>query len=118
MGGSKGTAPQVMMPAPTPPPTLYRSVIPEEDYAFAAERQKRVEAETAEAVARREQMVGTGLDLARRAAQRDVLTAAAYSGSLPQAQQYAGVKEAADKALELAKERAAELAKQQNAPKA
>ena len=54
-------------------------------------------------------MVGTDADLAKRAASRDVLTAAAYSGSLPQAQQYASVKEAADKALELAKVRAAQL---------
>lgn len=109
MGGSKGTAPQIMMPAPTPPPTIYRSVIPEEDYARVAERIKALDAETAEAVKRREAMVGTDADLAKRAASRDVLTAAAYSGSLPQAQQYASVKEAADKALELAKARAAQL---------
>jgi len=115
MGGSPGTAPTMMMPAPTPPPTLYRSVIPEEDYERVAERMKRIDAATKEALARRDAMVGTTTDIAKRTAQRDVLTAAAYQSALPTGEgtgKYDAVKAAAAQALELAKARKEEVDKQ------
>lgn len=105
----------MMMPAPTPPPTLYRSVIPEEDYERVAERMKRIDAATKEALARRDAMVGTPTDIAKRTAQRDVLAAAAYQSSLPTGEgsgQYDAVKAAAAQALELAKARKEEVEKQ------
>ena len=108
MGGSKPSAPTVMMPAPQPPPTLYRSIIPEEDYERVAERMKRIEADTQQIMARRDAMVGTPTDIANRMAQRDVLTAAAYQSGLPTGEgtgKYDPVKAAAAQALELAKAR-------------
>ena len=104
-----------MMPAPTPPPTLYRSVIPEEDYQRVAERMQRINEQTKEALARRDAMVGTTTDIAKRAAARDVLTAAAYQSALPTGEgtgKYDAVKMAAAQALELAKARKEEADKQ------
>jgi hypothetical protein len=104
-----------MMPAPTPPPTLYRSVIPEEDYQRVAERMQRINEQTKEALARRDAMVGTTTDIAKRAAARDVLTAAAYQSALPTGEgtgKYDAVKAAAAQALELAKARKEEADKQ------
>ena len=104
-----------MMPAPTPPPTLYRSVIPEEDYQRVAERMQRINEQTKEALARRDAMVGTTTDIAKRAAARDVLTAAAYQSALPTGEgtgKYDAVKAAAAQALKLAKARKEEADKQ------
>jgi hypothetical protein len=105
----------MMMPAPTPPPTLYQSVIPEEDYQRVAERIKRLDDQTKQALARRDAMVGTPTDIAQRAAARDVLTAAAYQSAVPTGEgtgKYDPVKAAAAQALELAKARKEETEKQ------
>ena len=115
MGGSKPSAPIAMMPAPQSPPTLYRSVIPEKDYERVAERMKRIEADTQQILARRDAMVGSPTDIANRMAERNVLSAAAYQSGLPTGEgtgKYDPVKAAAAQALELAKARREEVAKQ------
>jgi hypothetical protein len=110
--------PKVIQP---PPPTLYRSVIPEEDYARAAERLQRINADTQQALARRDAMVGTPTDVANRMAERNVLTAAAYQSALPTGEgtsQYDPIKAAAAQALELAKARREAVSQQPQMPSA
>lgn len=115
MGGSKPSAPVAMMPAATPAPVLYRSIIPEEDYERVAERKKSIEADTQQIMARRDAMVGSLPDIANRMAERNVLSAAAYQSGLPTGEgtgKYDPVKAAAAQVLELAKARREEVAKQ------
>lgn len=109
MGGSRPSAPVTVLPAPTPPTTVYRSIVPEEDYQLVAERMKRIDADTERAIEDRNRMVGSTADIGKRMAERDVTTAAAYQASLPTGEgsdKYDPVKAAAAQALNLAKQRA------------
>jgi hypothetical protein len=93
MGGSKPSAPTVYMPAPTAP-TVYQSIVPEEDYQMLEERLKRIQDQTNVALQQRYKEVGTPEELGARQAGRRVQENAAYLSSLPTNNSYlSGAKE-------------------------
>ena len=119
MGGSSPGAPTTIMPAPTPPPTLYRSVIPEgpEGYGAVQDRTDRLtKVDIPAALAKRDEMVGTPTDIGKRVADRNALTAAAYLSSLPTGAGYDAVKAAAAVNLAEARNRATTLKQQPDKP--
>lgn len=82
MGGSRPSAPTVVMPAPTAP-TLYKSVTAPEDYAALAEQLKRIQTETGKIQEQRYSEVGTPAELAARMAGARLSETGSYLASLP-----------------------------------
>jgi len=84
MGGSKPSAPTVIMPAETKP-QQFQTVIPEKSFKDLAEQMGRIEAETGKIQEQRYDEVGTPAEIGARSKGRNVQTAAAYLASLPSA---------------------------------
>lgn len=84
MGGSKPSAPTVIMPAETQP-QQFQTVIPEKSFKDLAEQMGRIEAETGKIQEQRYDEVGTPAEIGARSRGRDVTSAAAYLASLPSA---------------------------------
>ena len=82
MGGSKPSAPTVIMPAETKP-QQFQSVIPEKSFKDLAEQMGRIEAETAKIQQQRYDQVGTEAEIGARMAGREVQNTASYLASLP-----------------------------------
>ena len=84
MGGSKPSAPTVIMPAETKP-QQFQTVIPEKSFKDLAQQMGRIEAETGKIQDQRYDEVGTPAEIGARAKGRNVRSAAAYLASLPSA---------------------------------
>ena len=84
MGGSKPSAPTVIMPAETKP-QQFQTVIPEKSFKDLAQQMGRIEAETGKIQEQRYDEVGTPAEIGARAKGRNVSSAAAYLASLPSA---------------------------------
>ena len=84
MGGSKPSAPTVIMPAETKP-QQFQTIIPEKSFKDLAEQMGRIEAETGKIQEQRYDEVGTPAEIGARAKGRNVRSAAAYLASLPSA---------------------------------
>ena len=84
MGGSKPSAPTVIMPAQTQP-QQFQSVIPEKSFKDLAEQMGRIEKETGKIQEQRYDEVGTPAEIGARSKGTNMLAAAAYLSSLPQA---------------------------------
>ena len=84
MGGSKPSAPTVIMPAETKP-QQFQTVIPEKSFKDLAEQMGRIETETGKIQEQRYDEVGTPAEIGARAKGRNVRSAAAYLASLPSA---------------------------------
>ena len=84
MGGSKPSAPTVIMPAETKP-QQFQTVIPEKSFKDLAEQMGRIETETGKIQEQRYDEVGTPAEIGARSKGRDVTSAAAYLASLPSA---------------------------------
>ena len=84
MGGSKPSAPTVIMPAETKP-HQFQTVIPEKSFKDLAQQMGRIEAETGKIQEQRYDEVGTPAEIGARAKGRNVRSAAAYLASLPSA---------------------------------
>ena len=84
MGGSKPSAPTVIMPAETKP-QQFQTVIPEKSFKDLAQQMGRIEAETGKIQEQRYDEVGTPAEIGVRSKGRNVQSAAAYLASLPSA---------------------------------
>ena len=84
MGGSKPSAPTVIMPAETKP-QQFQTIIPEKSFKDLAEQMGRIETETGKIQEQRYDEVGTPAEIGARAKGRNVRSAAAYLASLPSA---------------------------------
>ena len=84
MGGSKPSAPTVIMPAETKP-QQFQTVIPEKSFKDLAEQMGRIETETGKIQEQRYDEVGTPAEIGARTKGRNVTSAAAYLSSLPSA---------------------------------
>ena len=84
MGGSKPSAPTVIMPAETKP-QQFQTVIPEKSFKDLAQQMGRIEAETGKIQEQRYDEVGTPAEIGARSKGRNVQSAAAYLASLPSA---------------------------------
>ena len=84
MGGSKPSAPTVIMPAETKP-QQFQTIIPEKSFKDLAQQMGRIEAETGKIQEQRYDEVGTPAEIGARSKGRNVQTAAAYLASLPSA---------------------------------
>jgi len=84
MGGSKPSAPTVIMPAETKP-QQFQTVIPEKSFKDLAQQMGRIEAETGKIQEQRYDEVGTPAEIGARSKGRNVTSAAAYLASLPSA---------------------------------
>ena len=82
MGGSKPSAPTVIMPAETKP-QQFQSVIPEKSFKDLAEQMGRIEKETGKIQQQRYDEVGTPAEIGARSKGTNMLAAAAYLSSLP-----------------------------------
>ena len=82
MGGSRPSAPTVIMP-PKTAPEKYQSLIPQESFQDLAESMKRIETETDKIQQQRYDELGTPADLGARTAGVNMLANAAYLSSLP-----------------------------------
>ncbi len=82
MGGSKPSAPTVIMPAQTKP-QQFQSVIPEKSFKDLAEQMGRIEKETGKIQEQRYDEVGTPAEMGARSKGTNMLAAAAYLSSLP-----------------------------------
>ena len=82
MGGSKPSAPTVIMPAETKP-QQFQSVIPEKSFKDLAEQMGRIEKETGKIQQQRYDEVGTPAEMGARSKGTNMLAAAAYLSSLP-----------------------------------
>ena len=82
MGGSKPSAPTVIMPAETKP-QQFQSVIPEKSFKDLAEQMGRIEKETGKIQDQRYDEVGTPAEIGARSKGTNMLAAAAYLSSLP-----------------------------------
>ena len=82
MGGSKPSAPTVIMPAETKP-QQFQSVIPEKSFKDLAEQMGRIETETGKIQQQRYDEVGTPAEIGARSKGTNMLAAAAYLSSLP-----------------------------------
>ena len=80
MGGSKPSAPTVIMPAETKP-QQFQSVIPEKSFKDLAEQMGRIEKETGKIQDQRYDEVGTPAEIGARAKGTNMLAAAAYLSS-------------------------------------
>ena len=84
MGGSKPSAPTVIMPAETKP-QQFQSVIPEKSFKDLAEQMNRIETETGKIQDQRYDEVGTPAEMGARSKGTNFKAAAAYLASLPSA---------------------------------
>ena len=84
MGGSRPSAPTVIMPAETKP-QQFQSVIPEKSFKDLAEQMGRIEKETGKIQDQRYDEVGTPAEIGARSKGTNMLAAAAYLSSLPKA---------------------------------
>ena len=84
MGGSKPSAPTVIMPAETKP-QQFQSVIPEKSFKDLAEQMNRIETETGKMQDQRFDEVGTPAEMGARSKGTNFKAAAAYLASLPSA---------------------------------
>ena len=84
MGGSKPSAPTVIMPAETKP-QQFQTIIPEKSFKDLAQQMGRIEAETGKIQEQRYDEVGTPAEIGARSKGRNVQSAAAYLASLPSA---------------------------------
>ncbi len=84
MGGSKPSAPTVIMPAETKP-QKFQTVIHEKSFKYLAEQMGRIETETGKIQEQRYDEVGTPAEIGARTKGRNVTSAAAYLASLPSA---------------------------------
>jgi len=82
MGGSKPSAPTVIMPAETKP-QQFQSVIPEKSFKDLAEQMNRIETETGKIQEQRYDEVGTPAEMGARSKGTNFKAAAAYLASLP-----------------------------------
>jgi len=82
MGGSKPSAPTVIMPAETQP-QQFQSVIPEKSFKDLAEQMNRIETETGKIQDQRYDEVGTPAEMGARSKGTNFKAAAAYLASLP-----------------------------------
>lgn len=82
MGGSKPSAPQVVMPAPAAP-TIFQSVVPEQSYKDLAAQLGRYEEERGKIEKQKYAEVGTPAEIGARQRARDVKSEMAYMASLP-----------------------------------
>ena len=84
MGGSKPSAPTVIMPAQTQP-QQYQTIIPEKSFKDLAQQMNRIETETGKIQEQRYDEVGTPAEIGARSKGTNILAAAAYLSSLPKA---------------------------------
>ena len=84
MGGSKPSAPTVIMPAETKP-QQFQSVIPEKSFKDLAEQMNRIETETGKLQEQRYDEVGTPAEMGARTKGTNFKDDAAYLASLPSA---------------------------------
>ena len=84
MGGSRPSAPTVIMPAQTQP-QQFQSVIPEKSFKDLAETMNRIEKETGKIQDQRYDEVGTPAEMGARTKGTNFKAAAAYLASLPSA---------------------------------
>jgi len=82
MGGSKPSAPRVVMPSPTAP-IVFQSIVPEQSYKDLAAQMQRYQKERREIEKQRYAEVGTPGEIGDRQRARDVKTEEAYLASLP-----------------------------------
>ena len=82
MGGSRPSAPTVVMPAPTSP-TIYQSVVPLQSYQQTADYLARIKQQTQEAQDRLQAQSGTPEEIGARQAAVRLQAAGTYAGSLP-----------------------------------
>ena len=82
MGGSRPSAPTVIMPAETKP-QQFQSVIPEKSFKDLAEQMNRIETETGKIQDQRYDEVGTPAEMGARSKGTNFKAAAAYLASLP-----------------------------------
>ena len=84
MGGSRPSAPTVIMPAETKP-QQFQSVIPEKSFKDLAEQMNRIETESGKLQEQRYDEVGTPAEMGARTKGTNFKAAAAYLASLPSA---------------------------------
>ena len=82
MGGSKPSAPTVIMPAQTKP-QQFQTYIPEKSFKDLAQQMNRIETETGKIQDQRYDEVGTPAEIGARSKGTNMLAAAAYLSSLP-----------------------------------
>tara|TARA_Y100000114_G_C11598284_1_gene249134 strand:- start:34 stop:624 length:591 start_codon:yes stop_codon:yes gene_type:complete len=82
MGGSRPSAPTIVMPAQTKP-QQFQTIIPEKSFKDLAEQMGRIETETGKIQDQRYDEVGTPAEIGARAKGTNMLAAAAYLSSLP-----------------------------------
>lgn len=82
MGGSRPSAPQVVMPAPTSP-IVFQSIVPEQSYRDLADQMQRYNQQRGAIEKQRYSEVGTPGEIGARQRARDVKTEEAYLASLP-----------------------------------
>ena len=82
MGGSRPSAPTVIMPAETKP-QQFQTYIPEKSFKDLGEQMKRIETETGKIQEQRYDEVGTPAEIGARSKGTNMLAAAAYLSSLP-----------------------------------
>lgn len=90
MGGSKPSAPKVIMPAPTAP-IVFQSVVPEQSYRDLAAQLGRYQEQQGEIAKQKYAEVGTPAEIGARQAARDVKSEQAYLASLPGGRDSAGM---------------------------
>jgi hypothetical protein len=94
MGGSKPSAPVTYIPSPAAP-TLYKSIIPETDFAAAGEYLARLKADRKVAEQQRYQQVGTPTEIGARQKNIQAQAASSYAASLPKGSQYDAARQTA-----------------------
>ena len=82
MGGSKPSAPTVIMPAQTQP-QQFQSIIPQKSFKDLAKTMRSIERETGKIQRQRYDEVGTPAEIGAQSRGTDFLAAAAYLSSLP-----------------------------------
>ena len=82
MGGSKPSAPQVVMPSPAAP-IVFQSIVPEQSYGDLAAQMQRYKQQRGAIEKQRYSEVGTPGEIGARQRARDVKTEEAYLASLP-----------------------------------
>jgi len=83
MGSRPAPAPVTYIPEPTAP-TVFQSVVPEEDFARSSQYIQELKAEREAAKAERYAEIGTPEEIRARMEKRNKVTEAAYESSLPQ----------------------------------
>lgn len=87
MGGTKPSAPQVIMPSPSSP-TVFQTVVPLKSYKDLAAQLGRFETELGKVQSQRYQEVGTPAQIGAAQQARNVKSEEAYLASLPKGDRY------------------------------